>query len=121
MVSSRTMIYPDHNGSELLAFVSPKTLTKLQTSPSGQTPTWFRHANFKKLQSPNDPSSSASTPQPVAEPTTRVLNSATREEGEAVVTANPGDIYIGASVDIPNGHIIYSALPDGLEEWDLVK
>ncbi|KAF9482195.1 AAA-domain-containing protein [Pholiota conissans] len=122
VVPSLTLRYPDHNGTELLAFISPRTLAKLQTTPSEQTSNWFRHANFKKLSAPNDPSSS-SAPAPTPEPTARVLNSSTREEGDSSssATSNPGDIYLGVSEDIPYAHIVYSALPDGLVEWDLVN
>ncbi|KAF8971068.1 P-loop containing nucleoside triphosphate hydrolase protein [Flammula alnicola] len=117
--------HPEYSGSELLVFISPRTLAQLQDLdlPSHETRTWFRHATFKKLPSPNDPSSSSSSPPPAPEPSARVLNPGVREDADLVGVApsHPGDIYIGTSEGIPTGHIVYSALPKGLEEWDLVK
>lgn len=117
LVSGST--YPDHSRLELLAFVSPRTLDQLEPLLANRTISWFHHAAFKKLAAPHDPSV-ASNDAPTPEPTTRVLNAAVREDP---VTAKsiPGDIYIGVSKDIPTGHIVFSALPDGLEEWDLVR
>lgn len=34
---------------------------------------------------------------------------------------SPGELYIGTSDNIPIGHVVFIALPEGLEEWDLVR
>ena len=117
LVSGST--YPDYSGLELLAFVSPRTLDQLEPLPANRTTSWFHHAAFKKLAAPHDPSA-PSTDAPAPEPTTRVLNAAAREE-PVPVKSIPGDIYIGTSKEIPVGHIVFSALPDGAAEWDLVR
>ncbi|KJA20005.1 hypothetical protein HYPSUDRAFT_204070 [Hypholoma sublateritium FD-334 SS-4] len=117
LVSGST--YPEHSGLELLAFVSPRTLDQLEPLLADRTPSWFHHAAFKKLAAPHDPSASSSD-VPAPEPTTRVLNAAAREDPVPAKLV-PGDIYIGTSKEIPSGHIVFSALPDGLEEWDLVR
>ena len=113
------LTYPDHTGLELLAFVSPRTLDQLEPLLANRTTAWFHHAAFKKLAAPHDPSA-PSTDAPTPEPTTRVLNAAAREE-PVPGKLTPGDIYIGTSKEIPVGHIVFSALPDGVAEWDLVR
>ncbi|KDR75275.1 hypothetical protein GALMADRAFT_226942 [Galerina marginata CBS 339.88] len=118
--------YPEHNGSELLACVSPSTLALLRGSNSpifGYTTTSFFQGTFVKLASPPDPSSLSSSSPPPAEPSTRVFSAATRDDPDSngKKTSNPDDIFIGLLEQIPYGHIVYLALPDGLKEWDLVS
>lgn len=116
--------FPEHNGSELLAFVSTRALTQLLGSESSDgSPNfdYFYQGNFTRLAPPPDPSSSSSHPPP--EPSTRILNPGAKGESDTSSKVQPGfgDIYIGSSEQIPGGHIVYFALPEGLEEWDLVR
>lgn len=116
--------HPSHNGPELLAFLSPNALSELE-GPKTQsaTPKKFSPATFKKLRPPHDPASS-STPGPPPEASARVLNSSARNESDsklALIKPGAGGVYVGPSEQVPSGHIVYSALPDGVEEWDLVR
>lgn len=116
--------FPEHTGVGLLSFVHPKTLAQLSLESSHVDPTvaLFSQGTYKILTPPPNPSSSSANSPPLAEPPVRVLNSATR--GDAVslgVSMSPGELYIGTSDNIPIGHVVFIALPEGLEEWDLVR
>ncbi|KAF5321496.1 hypothetical protein D9619_001501 [Psilocybe cf. subviscida] len=124
VLPSRLLPSASHNGPELLAFLSPNALSELE-GPKTQsaTPKKFSPATFKKLRPPHDPASS-STPAPPPEASARVLNSSARNESDsklAPITPGAGDVYVGPSEEVPSGHIVYSALPDGVEEWDLIR
>lgn len=114
--------HPEHNGSELLVLVSPKILSKLLPPKFDHTSNTFYQGAFTQLTPPSDPSSST-TPAPPVEPSVKVLNAGGREDsGEKVQkTSQDGGIFVGASESVPYGHIVFSALPDGLNEWDLLK
>ncbi|KIM45052.1 hypothetical protein M413DRAFT_441700 [Hebeloma cylindrosporum] len=114
--------FPEHNGVGLLAFLHPKALAQLGSEGlrADSTIALFSQGTYKRLTSPPNPSSSANSP-PLAEPSVRVLNSATRgDAASTAVSTGPGDLFIGISDNIPLGHLVFIALPEGLEEWDLV-
>lgn len=115
----------EHDGPELLAAVSSRTMTSLQpTHPksNSQVVGSFYRGTFKILIAPSDPSSSSLAP--AAEPSAKVLNPGTHTNSTSALDKtplNPNDIFIGTAENIPQGHIVFYALPDGLEEWDLVR
>lgn len=114
------LLCPDHNGAELLAFVSSRTLRQLEPLPINQTTSWFHHASYKRLLAPQDPSSLSAAPPP--ELVSRVLNAARKAPDSAKPSVDGSQsVYIGTSREIPSGQIVFSALPDGLEEGDLVR
>jgi peroxin-1 len=108
----------------LLAFLHPKTLAQLGSESSRADPTiaLFSQGTYNTLTPPPNPSSSSANSPPLAEPSIRVLNSATRRDAASSgVSIGPEDLFIGTSDNIPLGHVVFIALPEGLEEWDLVK
>lgn len=112
---------PDPNGSELLVFVSPRILSKLLPAKVDYARNTFYAGKFTKLRPPSDPSSSAE-PAPLVEPTAKILNAGTREDSAQVQKASQDDtIFVGGSEHVPYGHIVFSAFPDGLHEWDLLR
>ena len=116
-----SLTFPANTGPELLAFVSPKTLAQLCGQDSDSSSTTFFRATFKVLAAPIDPmtaSSSISTP----EPTARVLNPGGREgTSHPNDDSHPGDIYIGGLEGLLSGHLVFTALPESMAEWDLVR
>ena len=116
--------FPEHNGVALLAFVHPKTLAQLGFESSRVDPAivLFSQGTYKMLTSPPNPSSSSAKSPPLAEPPVRVLNSATPGDATSSgVSTGPGELFIGTSDNIPVGHVAFIAMPEGLEEWDLVR
>ncbi|KAF8160874.1 P-loop containing nucleoside triphosphate hydrolase protein [Crassisporium funariophilum] len=118
--------FPNHTGSELLAYVSPVTFTQLQgeDSPGADTlDNSFRHSEFKRLTSPTDPATPSSSSPPPDPPAARILNPGAPVDADSGVSAssNSQDVFIGTSGGIVAGHIVYMVFPDGIEEWDLVR
>ncbi|KAF5351610.1 hypothetical protein D9756_007497 [Leucocoprinus leucothites] len=120
---------PAYLGSELIAFVSPQTFGALfgpeQDSLANDHCICFQ-ARFKLRQGPVDPtssSSSASNQTPVA----RVLKPGSSEkEKENQSTKAPefpgtGEIYIGCLPDVVDQHIVFSALTESVQDWDVVR
>ncbi|KAJ3508041.1 hypothetical protein NLJ89_g5972 [Agrocybe chaxingu] len=114
---------PESNGPELLAFVSPKTHAQLRYSATSKGPPrsdTFFCGTLKAAPSPVDPSS-PSTP-PVLEPTARILNAASSATAaNGITSTRSGEVYVGISEDVPSGHIVLSALPENIKEWDIVR
>lgn len=127
---------PITNYPEIIAYVSPQTLSQIiqphSVSDGVDKPNKnkYHRFNMKRLTPPTDPLplSSTSAPPPTP-PTPRILNPHTNGN----VTSKPkeqesngGDIpiYIGI-LGIPNSHIVFPSGVEGvgmhLEEWDLVK
>ncbi|KAF8895717.1 P-loop containing nucleoside triphosphate hydrolase protein [Gymnopilus junonius] len=116
--------FPEHNGPELLVSVSAWTLAQLFGSESLEKSDYFYQGNFTRLAPPPEPSSPSSPPPP-PEPSTTILNPGGKGEPDSSSKPQPdpdlSEIYICSSEQIPGGHIVYYALPEGLKEWDLVR
>jgi len=100
--------HTNHSGPELLAFVSSKTLSLLQSHSSDLDSSTFLPASFKRLQPPVNPSSSASDPSP-------------NEFLHTTKISDVADLYIGVVEGIMDNHIVFFAQPNVVEEWDLVR
>ncbi|PPQ98400.1 hypothetical protein CVT24_004079 [Panaeolus cyanescens] len=120
-----TWTYSNYDGTELLAAVSATTLAGLMATEHHSLdvakPTFYP-AQFHRLSPPLDPSSSSTKPTSTSEPTNRVLNPGSSKESDPTPSqpAATNEIYVGLLDDIPNNHIVFSALPEGIEDWDLV-
>ncbi|KAH9485161.1 Peroxisome biosynthesis protein PAS1 [Psilocybe cubensis] len=113
------VMLPEPSVPELLALVSPKVLNQLNSACELNK---FYQGSFTRVNTPPDPTFSSS-PSALPEPVARVLNPGTHEEpGLGNETASDaGDIFIGASEQVPNGHIVFPVLPEGLKEWSLIR
>jgi len=117
---------PRHDGTELIACVSPTTFAKLQESQKIVyfTPSYSK-AVYKLLNGPHDPSAPASSAPSPVDPVPRVLNPGNAPEKPESKTSAPkpgeGEAYIGVLDGIPTGHIIFPSPPEGLEDWGLLK
>jgi len=113
-----------HSGSELIAFVSIGTFGKLfgSTSDGGLC---FQ-ARFKRMQGPADPTSTQSS-ETNSNPVAHVFkagSSAKGKKSEGIEDSGhlgSGEIYVGCSHNVIDHHIIFSALTEDVEEWDLVR
>jgi len=115
--------FPEHNGMGLLVLLHPQNLAELGPENSRVDPNIgvFSQGTYKILTPPPNPSSPLPNPLPLMEPSIRVVNSATRADATSSgVSMGPGDLFLGTSDNIPIGHAVFIALPEGLEEWDLV-
>ena len=121
-----TLQFPEQIGSELLVSVSTKTLAQLLNTDIhslSQKPGHFYQGSFTRLSPPQDPSSSSPPSSAPSEPSTRILNPGSKPDTDSSSKAQPesNEIYIGSSAQIPGGHIVFSALPEALQEWDRVR
>ena len=110
--------HPGHNGSELIGFVSSDTFALLQ-SEDNQGNSTFIHVPLRKLRSPHNPSLTA--PERGVETSTRGPRLANGELPSKSRANNTMDVYVGIAKGLLAGHIVFPVLPEGLEEWDLVR
>jgi len=120
----QTLSLSTHSGPELIAFVSVDTFDTL-FGPTSDGCTCFQ-ARFKRIRGPADPTSirsSETNPNPV----THVFKagpSVQEKENERIEDSGhpgSGEIYVGSSHSVIDHHIVFSALSEGVEEWDLVR
>lgn len=109
--------FPKSSGSESFAFVSPHTFSRLYPCRGDDRSLQFLKTNLKCLTRPTDPSS------PSPDLATRLPNSGGSEMGLDEIN-KPGtinDVYMGIMKQLPANHIVFLNLPDGVEEWDLLR
>ncbi|KAJ3562418.1 hypothetical protein NP233_g9586 [Leucocoprinus birnbaumii] len=118
---------PTHSGPELVAYVSLETFNGLFESVSeNSTSSGCFLARFRPLQGPLDPTSSQLS-GPSQPPAPRVLKagSSDKEKGTGGETdSDPSkakEVYIGWLPTIVDQHIIFSALPEGVLDWDIIQ
>lgn len=120
----QTLSLSTHSGPELIAFVSVDTFDTL-FGPTSDGCICFQ-ARFKRIRGPADPTSirsSETNPNPV----THVFKagpSVQEKENERIEDSGhpgSGEIYVGSSHSVIDHHIVFSALSEGVEEWDLVR
>ncbi|KAJ2931208.1 hypothetical protein H1R20_g5824, partial [Candolleomyces eurysporus] len=113
--------FPDISGPEILSYVSVQTFQK-RVAPDEQNVEFYR-CQLRPLSPPADPSSPSSGPAP-PDTAPRSLNLGSGEKADETkqsASQNTRDILAGVHNDIPQHHIVFSALPEGVEEWDLVR
>ncbi|TFK44456.1 P-loop containing nucleoside triphosphate hydrolase protein [Crucibulum laeve] len=120
----RDLTFPEHTGSELVAYVSPRTFARIFPFTSRSQDSLCHKATFKRLPSPVDPSASSSS-SPTPTPTARVLNPGVGEkekEKEQSTGTEPGtgDVFIGQMDGITESHLTFLVASEGIEEWDIV-
>jgi peroxin-1 len=113
--------FPDISGPEILSYVSVQTFQKRITlDPQSDK---FHRCQLRPLSPPVDPSSPSSGPPP-PDTNPRNLNLGSGEKADETKQSpsqSTRDIFAGVHSDIPPLHIVFSALPEGVEEWDLVR
>ncbi|KAF6760183.1 peroxisome biogenesis factor 1 [Ephemerocybe angulata] len=115
-----TVAFPEPSGTEFLSFIAPNTFGDQPPATTG-TKIKFRRGQLRRLSPPSDPSSSEAAPQDTS-PKSLNLGSSAGDKAEDKSGSTGGkDILIALHEDIPPHHIILSALPEGVEEWDLVR
>jgi peroxin-1 len=115
--------FPKSSGSESFAFVSPHTFSRLYPSRGGDRSLQFLKTNLKCLARPTDPLRPTLPSSPSPDLATRPPNSGGSEMGLDEIN-KPGtinDVYIGIMKQLPANHIVFLNLPDGVEEWDLLR
>ncbi|TFK23693.1 peroxisome biogenesis factor 1 [Coprinopsis marcescibilis] len=111
-----TIRFPNVTGSEILGVVASDTLEQANLQPglSGQ----FFEVQFKRLSPPVDPSSSKSSDP---EPQQRSISLGGGKLADVRSPAPRTELYVGHHTELPSQHIVFSVLPEGVEEWDLVR
>lgn len=101
-----------------LAYISRVTFAQLHTSKS--TLDSFYCGQFRPLSSPADSTATPSPPQN-PDPVLVHLSSSSGSGGSNVASSKSGKLWIGTSEGLPAGHIVFFVLPEGVDEWGLVK
>lgn len=121
------VLFPKSSGSELLAFVSPNTFSRLYPSRNEDRDSWalqFWKTNIKCLTPPVDPSSPTLPTSVSPDLAIRPQNPGGGEMGFDKInktgTTND-DVFIGITKQLPANHVVFLNLPDGVEEWDLLR
>lgn len=99
------------------------TFAQLHTSKSTVTDSFFS-GQLSPLLSPADPSAIPVPPRPIPDPVVARLSSSgthAGSEGANVTASMGGRVWIGASEGLPAGHIVFFVLPEGIDEWALVR
>ncbi|KAF8170325.1 P-loop containing nucleoside triphosphate hydrolase protein [Mycena galopus ATCC 62051] len=112
--------FPEHTGSQVLAYVSPSTFAFLHPATSPTDAVYYKTL-FKRLPPPADPSSSALPPAPAATPTPRVLKAGS--EADPSPSPNVEELYVRAVEGVPESHVVVAFVSAGavIEEWDLLR
>lgn len=104
--------FTDTTGPDILSYVAPGTFEE-QASDSQ-----FCHAQLRRFPAPVDPSTPPSEPTPQdATPRNLKLGEGDKQEDDKQISS----VVIGTQSDVPPQHIVLSALPEGVEEWDIVR
>ena len=115
---------PGYAGPDLLAFVSPETLSHLQIEDVNLGSSTFLRVVQRRLLPPPDPSSSNSDrPDPsIEQPAPRVLHAGGRDQvNQTQDTKSTEGVYLGITNGIVTSHIVFPVLPKGVEDWDIVR
>jgi peroxin-1 len=102
-----------------LAYISRVTFAQLHTSKS--TADSFYCGQFRPLSSPADSTATPPPPPQNPDPVLVRLSSSSGSEGGKVVSSKSGKLWIGTSEGLPAGHVVFFVLPEGVDEWGLVK
>ncbi|KAK7057474.1 putative peroxisomal biogenesis AAA ATPase pex1 [Favolaschia claudopus] len=112
---------PEHNGLQVLAYVSSTTFASLHPSSAiDQEETAYHKTLFKLLPPPLDPSETSPTPSsPPQPPPTRVLQSGS-SSNDAGASELIEELYVRPHPNVPDGHVVCCPV-GGITEWDVVR
>lgn len=89
--------------------------------------TTFHKNTFRRLPPPPDPTSPPSSSAPTLSPVPRVLNPGLRDKNKdssvsgSAGAVGPNEVYVGWLEGVPESHIVFPNMLDGVHEWDLVR
>ena len=106
--------FPRYSNPDSLAYVSRVTFAHVSKKSSADS---FYCGQFRPLVSPADPTV---TPPPLQNPDP-VLASSGGSGGSNVASSGSGKVWISTSEGLPAGHIVFFVLPEGVDEWGLVR
>ena len=114
--------YCEYTGPELTAYVSPYTFSQLRPSHKfvRNTATACFQTNFKRLSPPIHSSTTSLPNSPIlhiSKP--EAVDKVDRVDGQQ--TSASRSMFVGWADGIPEKHIVFPALPDSIEEWDLIQ
>lgn len=111
--------FPHYSDFDSLAYISRVTFAQLNASKS--TANSFYRGQFRPLASPADPTATPPPPLQTPDPVLVSLSGSNGSGGSNVGPSKSGKVWIGASEGLPAGHIVFSVLPEGVDEWGLVR
>lgn len=106
--------FPRYSDSDSLAYVSRVTFAHVSKSSADS----FYCGQFRPLASPADPTV---TPPPPLQNPDPVLARSGSSGGSNVAASRSGKVWIGTSEGLLAGHIVFLVLPEGVDEWGLVR
>lgn len=113
--------FPEGGGSEILAYIGCNAFQKELLIAKDESIEKFSEALLQRLPPPIDPSSTSKEPE--SEPQSQNLSlTGGKTKGEEQDAGNSGiRVHFSYHEGVAMNHIMFSGLPDGVEEWDLVK
>ena len=95
------------------------TFTELHASKS--TAGSFYCGQFKPLALPADSAATPLPPLATPDPVLVRLSDLSGSGGSDVASSKSGKVWIGTSEGLPARHIAFFILPEGVDEWGLVR
>ncbi|EAU91532.2 peroxisome biogenesis factor 1 [Coprinopsis cinerea okayama7 len=114
--------FSETKDSEIMAYVSRKSFPQEAWPSKGRDAEGTLYGvQMKRLTPPVDPSSSKQL-EPETQPKSISIGAGAKTDtNEDKFTTPSNQIFIGHDDDLPISHIVFSVLPEGVEEWDLVR
>jgi len=117
--------FPDYSESDSLAYLSRVTLAQLHASKNTPVDSFYC-GQFRPLLSPADPTATPPhpPPRPNPDPVLARLSTSGPHAGSGennVPSSKSGKVWIGTTEGLPAGHIVFFVLPEGVDEWALVR
>ncbi|KAL0956260.1 hypothetical protein HGRIS_002414 [Hohenbuehelia grisea] len=81
-------------------------------------------ASFKRLEPPVDPNASSNSASIPVTPSSRILNpinATSKDTSSAEPRTEDPQVFLTYAQDVPDSHIVFDSLPEGLDIWDLVR
>ncbi|KAJ7745492.1 P-loop containing nucleoside triphosphate hydrolase protein [Mycena maculata] len=110
--------FPEHTGTEVLAYVSPAAFLLLQPNAS-EDDGLYHKTLLKRLPPPIDPS--APPPAGPPSPLPRVLKPGTADVDADAGPSESAELYVRGVAGVPASHVVLVTIPGIAEDWDLVR
>jgi peroxin-1 len=111
--------FPEGGDSEILAYIACNALNSPLVNL--ETAERFSEALLQRLPPPMDPSSTSKGLESDPQPQSITLTGGKVKSEEQEGARSGARVYFARREGLAANHVMFSALPEGVEEWDLVK